>query len=104
MIQGEGFDLNCTVSPSEYAQDIYWFIDDHPDEIYTFFGNGTGSIGRYHAYLVGRGAKSTKVSETLYRLHIEQADRNKDKAAFKCKKDYETLSEKKEIARIYRKL
>ena len=106
VIHGEGLDLNCTVTPSAQTENIYWYIVDkfQDVQIYTLAFNGTGFIGDHHDYLVGRDARVTKESDALYTLHIEQADRNKDIATYKCKKATETLSDKKEITHIYSKL
>ena len=98
VFHGSTFDLDCHVK-STAPSTIYWYIVTDPEDeiIYTYnslSGNeGTGD----NDHLVGRSLTVNKVNNTFYNLHIDEADRNKDSAFYKCKHQDEIISDEKEV-------
>ena len=46
---------------------------------------------------MGRSLTVNKVYNTFYNLHIDEEDRNKDSAFYKCKHQDEIISDEKEV-------
>ena len=106
VVHGSGFDLDCHVN-SNTDSTIYWYIvtDSNAEEkIYIYLsGSDIGETGNENDHLDGRDANAVRLSDTVYRLHIEEADKTKDTATYLCEREFELRSEEKSVY-VYSKL
>ena len=95
---GSEFDLDCHVDSSPFPSDItgYIFTSATAEEtICHLNANGDVDIGGSD-HLVGRDIYVTRSEDTVYKLHIYQAE-YKDTANYTCVRENEVKSAKEDV-------
>ena len=98
VFHGTGFNLDCHVENIPTAVNWYIATSSENYEIIYYVNTFLDDEGiKDNTHLEERDVNATQLSDSIYRLHINDADRDEDTASYKCEREQTTMSDSKYI-------